>query len=199
MRATFWIWLFVSCITSIRPYRQRGQRESPGVSDKIINLCAKFLVQNRNIVVPFGLVEITGDRGAQFVFVGEFGNGESAALLAAEWQTWFVEFKLTGLLVDQEYVAMQASTYECIYIYEIWIIGEGAMQTENEDVPYLLVDQIQRMPIKWFLSQQQRLGCFQPASGATNWTNCQNFIFFKIKPFLREAAVPSLLIFFAIF
>lgn len=50
---------------------------------QISNLGAQLLVQNRNIVIPFSLVEISGNWIAKFIFLGKLANFEASTIITA--------------------------------------------------------------------------------------------------------------------
>lgn len=75
-------------------------------------LCAQLLVQDRNVVIPLSLVEVSSDRVAQIVLCGEFGDGELGPVIAAGvGQTRLVELQFPVLFVDEENVAVQSRSF----------------------------------------------------------------------------------------
>lgn len=73
-------------------------------------LCSQLFVQNRNIIVPLGLIQIAGNRIAQTVLLCEFGNRKSTAIVGTgAGETWLVKLQFAILFVNQEHVAMQSS------------------------------------------------------------------------------------------
>lgn len=77
----------------------------------LLGLAAKLFVQEWYVIVPLCLVEVSSHRIAQFVFLSEFGNFETATIVTTGVrQTWFIEFQLAVLLVHQENVTMQTRT-----------------------------------------------------------------------------------------
>lgn len=79
---------------------------------KTIFLFAKLLVQQWNVVIVFGLVQIASNWSAQIVLLSQFSDGKVSAIGGAGvGQARLIEINLAILLVNQVDIAMQASTW----------------------------------------------------------------------------------------
>lgn len=86
-----------------------------------MSLHSELFVEQWNVGVPLGLIEIASDWRAQVVFLNKLLDLEAATIVAwSVGQAKLIECQLAGLLVDEENIAMK--TYEEIYelIVIIW-------------------------------------------------------------------------------
>jgi hypothetical protein len=71
-----------------------------------------LLVQLRNVVIPLSLIEISSDWCAEAVFLHKLLDLETPAVVTgAIRKAWLIESQLSGLLVDEEDIAMEARLF----------------------------------------------------------------------------------------
>lgn len=74
---------------------------------------SKLLVKQWNVIVVFSLVEVSSNWSSKPVFFDELLNMETTAIISGlVGQTRLVESQLSGLLVNQEDVAMETGAWK---------------------------------------------------------------------------------------